>query len=94
MTTPAEFLTVPDDVSAVQAFVSQVRTLCARLIANPFSTPAAEELLDLLLEEASAADTALVRVQQAVLYGPVSDGTQILTAITGRYTAPVVSAAA
>lgn len=60
---------VGDDVAAVQEFVSQMRELCARLTANPFNTPAAEALLDLLLDVAPAADLALVRVMEAVIGG-------------------------
>jgi hypothetical protein len=61
--------TISDDVAAVQEFVSQMRALCARLTANPFNTPAAEALLDLLLDIAPAADLALVRVMEAVIGG-------------------------
>ncbi|MFA5607200.1 MAG: hypothetical protein WDA07_08435 [Leucobacter sp.] len=82
--------TVQDDVSAVRGFTSQVRALCAQLIANPFNTPAAEELLDLLLEDAPTADLALGRVLQAVIDGPVSNGVQLLDMLVGRcrYAAP------
>ena len=83
--------TVQDDVSAVQDFASQVRALCAQLMANPFNTPAAEELLDLLLEDAPATDLALERVLQTVIDGaPASNGAQLLDMLVGRgrYAAP------
>jgi len=92
--------TVQDDVSAVRDFTSQVRALCAQLMANPFNTPAAEELLDLLLEDAPATDLALERVLQAVIDGPVTNGVQLLDMLVGRcrYATPnaplVVGAAA
>ncbi len=81
--------TVQDDVSAVRDFTSQVRALCAQLIANPFNTPAAEELLD-LLEDAPATDLALERVLQAVIDGPAANGVQLLDMLVGRcgYAAP------
>ncbi|MGF2952118.1 hypothetical protein ACOJVP_07195 [Mycobacterium sp. THU-M116] len=73
----------------VHDFASQVRALCTRLIANPFNTPAAEMLLD-LLEDAPTADLALERVMQVVVYEPVPNGVQLLDALVGgrRYTAP------
>lgn len=82
--------TVQDDVSAVRGFTSQVRALCAQLIANPFNTPAAEELLDLLLEDAPATDLAFERVLQAVIDGPAANGVQLLDMLVGRcgYAAP------
>lgn len=82
--------TVQDDVSAVRDFTSQVRALCAQLMDNPFNTPAAEELLDLLSEDAPAADLALGRVLQAVINGPASNGVQLLDMLVGRwrYAAP------
>lgn len=85
--------TVRDDVSAVRGFTSQVRALCAQLIANPFNTPAAEELLDLLLEDAPATDLALERVLQAVIDGPAANGVQLLDMLVGRcgYAAPQAS---
>lgn len=88
-----------NDMSMVQDFASQVRALCARLAANPFNTPAAEALLDLLLQDAPAVDLALERVMQAVVNESVSGGTQILDVLGGRRdTAPnarfVVGAAA
>lgn len=92
--------TVQDDVSALRDFTSQVRALCAKLMANPFNTPAAEELLDLLLEDAPATDLALERVLEAVIDGPASNGVQLLDMLVGRcrYAAPnaplVVGAAA
>ena len=58
--------TVQDDVSAVRDFASRVRALCAQLTANPFNTPAAEKLLDLLLEDAPAVDLAFERVLRSV----------------------------
>lgn len=82
--------TVQDDMSAVRDFTSQVRALCAQLMANPFNTPAAEELLDLLLDEAPATDLALERILQAVIDGPASNGVQLLEMLVGRcrYAAP------
>lgn len=74
----------------VQDFMSQVRILCARLMANPFNTPVAETLLDLLLDDAPAADLALERVHHTVIYGPLpngSNGTEVLNALTGHRTA-------
>lgn len=81
---------VQDDVSAVREFTSQVRALCAQLMANPFNTPAAEELLDLLLEDAPATDLALERVLQAVIDGPASNSAPLLDMLVGRcsYAAP------
>ena len=76
--------TVQDDVSAVRDFTSQVRALCVQLIANPFNTPAAEELLDLLLEDAPATDLALERVLQAVIDGPASNSAPLLDMLVGR----------
>ena len=75
--------TVQDDVSAVRDFTSQVRALCAQLMANPFNTPA-EVLLDLLLEDAPATDLALERVLQAVIDGPASNGVPLLDMLVGR----------
>ena len=82
--------TVQDDMSAVRDFTSQVRALCAQLMANPFNTPAAEELLDLLSEDAPATDLALERILQAVIDGPASNGVQLLEMLFGRcrYAAP------
>ncbi|SUE32763.1 Uncharacterised protein [Mycolicibacterium gilvum] len=78
-------------MSALRDFTSQVRALCAKLMANPFNTPAAEELLDLLLEDAPATDLALERVLEAVIDGPASNGVQLLDMLVGRcrYAAPV-----
>jgi hypothetical protein len=78
--------TVQDDVSAVQEFMSRVRILCARLMANPFNTAAAEALLDLLLDDAPIADLALERVLQTLIYQPVPNGTDILGALGGHST--------
>ncbi|RIT15034.1 hypothetical protein [Mycobacteroides abscessus] len=75
--------TVQDDVSAVRDFTSQVRALCAQLMANPFNTPAAEELLDLLLEDAPATDLALERILQAVIDGPPAS-IPLLDMLVGR----------
>ena len=92
--------TVQDDVSAVRDFTSQVRALCAQLMANPFNTPAAEKLLDLLLEDAPATALALERVLQAVIDGPTPNGVHLFDMFVGgsRYAAPnaplVVGAAA
>ncbi len=77
--------TVQDDVTAVQDFTSQVRALCAQLMANPFNTPAAEKLLDLLLDDAPATDLALERILQAVTDGPASNGVPLLDMLAGRY---------
>ena len=74
-------MTARDDVNALCTFAIQVRTLCARLVDNPFNTPAAEELLDLLIEDAPAADLALARVLHTVICGPASSGTHILNTI-------------
>lgn len=76
--------TVQDDMRVVRDFTSQVRALCAQLIANPFNTPAAEDLLDLLSEDAPATDLALERVLQAVIDGPASNGVQLLDMLVGR----------
>lgn len=76
--------TVQDDVSAVRDFTAQVRALCAQLIANPFNTLAAEELLDLLMEDAPAVDLALGRLLQAVIDGPASNGLPLLDMLVGR----------
>ena len=70
--------TAQDDVSTVRDFASQVRALCAQLTANPFNTPAAEKLLDLLLEDAPAVDLAFERVLRSVIHGPASTGAPIL----------------
>ena len=87
--------TVQDDVSAVRDFASQVRALCAQLTANPFNTPAAEKLLDLLLEDAPAGELASHRVLRAVIYEPASTGAPMLDMLGGpRCTALVVGAAA
>lgn len=83
--------TVQDDVRVVRDFTSQVRALCAQLTANPFNTLAAEELLDLLSEEAPATDLALERVLRAVIDGPpASNGVPLLDMLVGRcrYAAP------
>lgn len=82
--------TVQDDVNVVRDFTSQVRALCAQLMANPFNTPAAEELLDLLLDDAPATDLALERILQTVIDGPVANGVQLLDMLVGRcrYAAP------
>lgn len=67
----------------------------AQLTANPFNTPAAEKLLDLLLEEAPAVDLAFERVLRSVIYEPASTGAPILDMLGGsRCTALVVGAAA
>ena len=76
--------TVQDDVSAVRDFTSQVRALCAQLMANPFNTPAAEELLDLLLDDAAATDLALERILQTVIDEPASNGIPLLDMLIGR----------
>lgn len=73
--------TTQDDVDTVCDFAIQVRTLCAQLVDNPFNTPAAEELLDLLTDAAPAADLALARVMHTVICGPASSGTHILRGI-------------
>lgn len=90
--------TAQDDVKTLCDFAIQVRTLCAQLVDNPFNTPAAEELLDVLIEAAPAADLALARVMHTVICGPVSSGTHVLRAIAqcGRApkATPVVCAAA
>ena len=75
--------TVQDDVSAVRDFASQVRALCAQMAANPFNTPAAEKLLDLLLEDAPAVDLAFERVLGSVIHGPASTGAPILDMLGG-----------
>ena len=82
--------TVQDDVNVVRDFTSQVRALCAQLMANPFNTPAAEQLLDLLLDDAPATDLALERILQTVIDGPVANGVQLLDMLVGRcrYAAP------
>ncbi|MFV9633939.1 hypothetical protein [Mycobacterium neumannii] len=81
--------TVQDDVSAVRDFVSQIRALCAQLIANPFNTPAAEQLLDLLLEDAPTTEHALERLLQSLINGRASNGTQLFDVLGGRrYPAP------
>lgn len=84
MGTPDAFHAHQDDVSLVQDFVSQMRTLCARLTANPFNTPAAEALLDLLMDHAPAADVALDRLMSTVVHGPPSNGAEPLQALTGH----------
>lgn len=81
--------TVQDDVSTVRDFASQVRALCAPLAANPFNTPASEQLLDLLLEDAPAVDLAFERVLRSVIHGPASNGAPILDMLGGpRRTTP------
>lgn len=87
MATSGESLPVQDDVSVVQDFTSQVRALCTRLMANPFNTPAAEMLLD-LLEDAPAVDLALERIMQVVVYEPGSNGVQLLDVLVGRCAVP------
>ncbi|MCP9276577.1 MULTISPECIES: hypothetical protein [Mycolicibacterium] len=91
-------MTAQDDVNTLCDFAIQVRTLCAQLVDNPFNTPAAEELLDVLIDDAAAADLALARVLRTVICKPASSGTHILRAIaqcccTPKAT-PVVCAAA
>lgn len=71
-------------MSAVRDFTSQVRALCAQLMANPFNTTAAEVLLDLLLDDAPATDLALARILQAVIDGPASNGVPLLDMLVGR----------
>jgi hypothetical protein len=82
-TMSAETPSARNDVTAVQDFMVQVSLFCARLMANPFDTPAAEALLDLLLDEAPAVDLALERVMHEVISGPLSNGTEILNALSG-----------
>jgi len=72
-------------------FAIQIRTLCAQLVDNPFNTPAAEELLDVLIEAAPSADLALARVLHTVIGGPVSSGTHILRAIAQGCCAPTAT---
>ena len=84
-------ITAQDDVNTLCDFAIQVRTLCAQLVANPFNTPAAEELLDLLIEDAPTADLALARVLQTVICGPASSGTHVLGAIAQCGRAPTAT---
>lgn len=92
MGTPDALHAYQDDVSLVQDFMSQMRTLCAQLTANPFNTPAAEALLDLLLDHAPAADVALDRLMSTVVHGPPSSGAEPLKALTGHRHAAVNTA--
>jgi hypothetical protein len=60
--------------------------------------PAAEKLLDLLLEDAPAVDLAFERVLRSVIHGPASTGAPILDMLGGPRCSPhaalVVGAAA
>jgi hypothetical protein len=55
------------DVAAVQAYVRGVRAACQQLHAEPFSTQARADLLDLLVQDAPSADAALRRIGAANL---------------------------
>lgn len=83
MDTSGEAYTVRQDVDAVQDFMSQVRTLCSRLLANPFNTPAAEALIDLLTDQAPTADLALERVLQSVIRKPTTASGAVLDQLLG-----------
>jgi len=67
----------------VASALSRVRVLSGRLLANPFDTPAAEALLDVLLDQAPVADLALARVLTEVVCGPLSGGSEILAVLAG-----------
>ena len=55
---------------------------------DPFNTPAAEKLLDLLLEDAPAVDLAFQRVLRSVIHEPASTGAPILDMLGGPRCTP------
>ena len=66
----------------VRDFASQVRALCAA-DSQSVQHPAAEKLLDLLLDDAPAVDLAFERVLRSVIHGPASTGAPILDMLGG-----------